>query len=74
MDMGRGEERVRCVERVTWKLNITTCKIDRQWEFAECLRKLRQGLCINLQWWDGERGGREVLKGGDICTPVADSC
>ena len=26
MDMGRGEERVRCMERVTWKLNITTVK------------------------------------------------
>ena len=25
MDMGRGEERVRCMERVTWKLTI--CKI-----------------------------------------------
>ena len=22
MDMGRGEERVRCVERVTWKLTL----------------------------------------------------
>ena len=25
MDMGRGEERVRCMERVTWKL--TLCKV-----------------------------------------------
>jgi len=22
MDMGRGEERVRCMERVTWKLTL----------------------------------------------------
>ena len=24
--------------------------------------------------WNGERDGREVLKGGDICIPMADSC
>ena len=33
MDMGREEERVRCMERVTWKLTLPY-KIDRQWEFA----------------------------------------
>ena len=33
---------------------ITVCKIDSQWEFAVWLRKLKQGLCINLQGWDGE--------------------
>ena len=33
---------------------ITVCKIDTQWEFAVWLRKLKQGLCINLQVWDGE--------------------
>jgi len=31
--VGGGEERVRCMERVTWK-HITLCKIDSQWEFA----------------------------------------
>ena len=35
-------------------------KIDSQWEFAEWLRKLKQGLCINLEGWDGEGDGREV--------------
>ena len=29
------------------------------------LRKLKQGLCINLEAWDGEGDGREVQKGGD---------
>ena len=73
MDMGRGEERVRCMERVTWKLTI--CKIDdSQWEFAVWLRKLKQVLCINLEGWDGEGDGREVQKGGDICIPMTDSC
>ena len=45
-----------------------------QWEFAVCLRKLKQGLCINLEGWDGEGDGKEVQKGGDICIPMADSC
>ena len=53
---------------------ITICKIDSQWEFAAWLRKLKQGLRINLVGWVGEEDGREVLKGGDICTPMADSC
>ena len=43
------------------------CKIDSQWEFAVWLRKLKQGLCINLEGRDGEGDGREVQKGGDIC-------
>ena len=49
-------------------------KIDSQREFAACLRKLKQGLCISLEGWDGEGDGREVQKGGDVCTPMADSC
>ena len=53
---------------------ITICKIDSQWEFAVWLRKLKQGLCINLEGWDGERDGRELQKGGDICISMADSC
>ena len=52
---------------------ITICKIDSQQEFAVWLKKLKQGLCINLEEWDGEGDGREVQKGGDICIPMADS-
>ena len=56
----------------------TIWKIDSQQEFAVWLRKLKQGLCINLEGWDGEGDGegdrREVQKGGDICIPMADSC
>ena len=49
---------------------ITICKIDSQQEFAVWLRKLKQGLWINL-----EAGmGREVQKGRDMCMPMADSC
>ena len=49
---------------------ITIHKIDSQWEFAVCLRKLKQGLCISIE----EGGGREGQKGGGICIPMADSC
>ena len=53
---------------------ITVCKIDSQREFAIWLRKLKQGLCINLQGWNGEGDRREVQKARDICIPMADSC
>ena len=39
---------------------LTICEIDSQLEFAVCLRKLKQGLCINLEGWNGEGDGREV--------------
>ena len=52
---------------------VTIYKIDSQREFAVCLRKLKQWLCINLEWWDGEGDRREAQKGGDICIPMADS-
>ena len=53
---------------------ITTCKIDSQREFAVWLRKLKQGLGINLVGLNGEGDGREGQKGGDICIPMVDSC
>ena len=50
------------------KSNIETyiiiCKIDGQGEFTEWLRKLSQGLCINLEGWDGEGDRREVQNEG----------
>ena len=53
---------------------MTICKIDGQQEFAVWLRKIKQGLCIILEGWNGKRDGREVQKGEDICIPMADSC
>ena len=53
---------------------ITIYKIDSQGVFAVWLRKLKQGLCINLEGGGGERDGRQVQKGGDISIPMADSC
>ena len=53
---------------------ITICKINSQQEFAVWHRKLKQGLYIILEGWDGQGDGREFQKGGDICIPMADSC
>ena len=53
---------------------VTIYKIDSRQEFAVWLRKLKQGLCINLEGWGGEEDRREVKKGEDICIPMADSC
>ena len=49
---------------------ITICK--GKWEFAVCLRELKQALYQSREvGWEGN--GREVQKGGDICIPLADS-
>ena len=61
MDMGRGEERVGCMEESNMETYITICKIDSQWKFAVWLRKLKNGLCINLEGWDGEGDWRIYL-------------
>ena len=53
---------------------ITICKIDTQRECAACLKELIQGFCNNTEGWDGEGGQREVQEGGDIHTPMDDSC
>ena len=43
---------------------IAMCKLDSQWEFGVWLRKLKQGLCINLESGMGrEMGGRFKREG-----------
>ena len=39
---------------------ITICKVDSQGGFAVWLRKLKRGLCINLEGWDREGCGKEI--------------
>ena len=60
MDMERGEERVRCMERVTWKLTLAY----GQQEFAVCLRKLKRG-CVSTQRGalGREMGGKFKMEG-----------
>ena len=53
---------------------ITLCRIDSRQEFAVWLTKLKQGLCINLEGWDGAVEGREIQKAGGICIPMSGSC
>ena len=62
---------------------ITIGKIDSQREFAVWLKKLKQGLCINLEGWDGEGDGREVQEGiyvylwlihVDVCQEITQFC
>ena len=55
-------------EKSNMETYLTIYKIDSQREFAVWLRKLKQGLCINLEGWEGEGDRREVQKGGDIYT------
>ena len=47
------------------EIYITICKIDSQWEFVVWFRKLKQGLCINLEGW--ELGGRFKRKLIYVC-------
>ena len=42
---------------------ITKRKIDSQRELAVWLSKLKQGLCINLEGWDGEGDGGSKGRG-----------
>ena len=37
---------------------IAICKIHSQQEISVWLRKLKQGLFINLEGWDGEEGSK----------------
>ena len=60
VDMGRGEERLRCMKRVTGPPGIC------------CMAKKTQTGALQQPRGEGE--GREVQKGGDICIPMADSC
>ena len=52
----------------------TICKIKSQWELTVWLRELKQGLCDNLEGWDGEGDGRGVRDVGDIGVSMAGSC
>ena len=54
MDMGRGQERVRCTERVTWKLTLPYIK-----QIANGNLLYDSGnsvFCVNLEGWGW--GGR----------------
>ena len=60
MGLGRGEGEGQIYGKNNMETYITICKIDSQREFVLWLRKLKQGLYINLEEWDGVGVGREV--------------
>ena len=62
MDMGQRGGEGEMYGKSNMETYITVCKIDSQWESAVGLRKLKQGLCINLEGWGGE--GREGASQG----------
>ena len=66
---GEGE----IMERVTWKLTLPYVKQIANGNLLYGSGN-SNGLCINLERWDGEGDGREVQKVRDICIPMADSC
>ena len=43
---------------------ITICKIDSPQEFAIWLRRLKQGLCVNLEGYDGGEVGGSFKREG----------
>ena len=67
MDMGRGEERVRCMERVNMETYITICKILSQLEFAYVSGNSNRGSVSTSRCGMGrEMGGRFKREGIDI--------
>ena len=53
MDMGKREERGRCMERVTWKLTLAYVKQIANRNLPYGSGKSEE-LCINLEGSDGE--------------------
>ena len=74
MDMGREDERVKCMKNVTWKLILPYVKQIANGNLLYGSGKLKQALYINLEGWDGEGDRRDIQEGGYICIPMADSC
>ena len=49
MDMGRGEERVRCMERVTWKLTLPYVKYICIEQTYRCRIRTENNNCFSPQ-------------------------
>ena len=72
MNMGRGEESMRCMERVTWKLILSYVKQIANGNLLYG-QETQTGALYQLRGVGWAEDGREVQKGGDICIPMADS-
>ena len=72
MDMERGEVRVRCMERVTWRLILLYVKQIANRNLLYDSGNSNRGS--EAEAWVGEGDGREFREGGDMNVPMADSC
>ena len=64
MDMGRGEERVRCMERVTWKLTLPYVKQIENVNFLFGSGNSNRGsVSIQMGGMEREMGGRFKREG-----------
>ena len=61
------KERVRRLEREAWKHTLLCVKETAK---GHLLSELKPKLRNKLKGW----GGRALLRGGDVCAPMADSC
>ena len=70
MDMGKGEESVRCMERVTWKLTLSCVKQIAN-ENLLYGQETQTGALYQPRGvgWGGD--GREIQQGGDMGVPMA---
>ena len=69
MDTERGKERVRRMERVTWKLVLPYVK-----QIANGILCMSQGIETGALYQPRGVGWGEFQKGCDVCIPMADSC
>ena len=73
MDMGRGEERMKCMERITWKIILPYVKQIANRNLLYGSGNSNRGSVSTYRGRKGREIG-EVQKGGDICVTMADSC
>ena len=67
MDIGRGEERVRCMERVTWKLTLLDSGMSQEAQKGALYQPRGVG-------WGEEGVGKGIQEGEDVCMSTVNSC
>ena len=73
MDKGRREERMRCMERVTWKLTFPYVKEITNRNLLYASENSDRGfVSVSRGWGEREMGGR--LKREGIHLPMTNSC
>ena len=64
---------MRCMERVTWKFTLACVKYIANGNLLYDSGN-SNGICNNLEAWNGEGNVSEFEAGEDICIPMADLC